>query len=136
MNLQRAIHTAVLAHQHQLDKEGELYILHPLRVMLALTGNKEDMIIGVLHDVLEDTNWPLEHLKREGFGVKLLADLQCLTIDKANETYEQYIDRIAKNPRATRVKIADLKDNLRGDPEDYPELKERYRKALRQLQGD
>lgn len=133
MNLPRAIHTAVLAHQYQKDKQGELYILHPLRVMLALTGNDEDMILGVLHDVLEDTNWTIKKLEQDGFGPALLADLICLTRDKTHETYSQYIEKVSTSPRAVRVKIADLRDNLRGSPDDYPELKLRYRQAFARL---
>ena len=53
MNLQRAIEIAVEAHKGQLDKGGDLYVLHPLRVMMNL-DTKDEKIVGVLHDVVED----------------------------------------------------------------------------------
>ena len=52
-DLHRAISIAVEAHQDQYDKGGHPYILHPLRVMNALKTT-EEMIVGVLHDVVED----------------------------------------------------------------------------------
>ncbi len=52
-NLQKAISIAVEAHKGQTDKGGSPYILHPLRVMMSLE-TEEEMIVGVLHDVVED----------------------------------------------------------------------------------
>jgi len=54
MNLEQAISIASLAHEGQLDKGGEPYILHPLRVMMKLK-DYDLRIIAVLHDVIEDT---------------------------------------------------------------------------------
>ena len=53
MNLEKAIKIAVEAHTGQVDKGGNPYILHPLRVMLSLNSEQE-RIVGVLHDVVED----------------------------------------------------------------------------------
>ena len=53
MNLEKAIKIAVEAHTGQVDKGGNPYILHPLRVMLSL-DLEEERIVGVLHDVVED----------------------------------------------------------------------------------
>ncbi len=53
MNLEKAIKIAVEAHTGQVDKSGNPYILHPLRVMLSL-NTEEGRIVGVLHDVVED----------------------------------------------------------------------------------
>jgi len=53
MNLEKAIKIAVEAHMGQVDKGGNPYILHPLRVMLSL-NSEEERIVGVLHDVVED----------------------------------------------------------------------------------
>ena len=52
-DLQSAIQIAVSAHAGQTDKGGNPYILHPLRVMQSLKTTDE-MIVGVLHDVVED----------------------------------------------------------------------------------
>jgi len=53
MNLEKAIKIALEAHIGQVDKGGNPYILHPLRVMLSL-NSEEERIVGVLHDVVED----------------------------------------------------------------------------------
>lgn len=69
--LERAIDIAVKAHAGQLDKAGEPYILHPLRVMLSCTS-EDARIVGVLHDVVEDTEWTFQQLKTQGFSACLL----------------------------------------------------------------
>jgi (p)ppGpp synthase/HD superfamily hydrolase len=63
--LEDAIALAVDAHRGQTDKAGVSYILHPQRVMLALT-TEEEMMIGVLHDVVEDSEWTLAGLRERG----------------------------------------------------------------------
>jgi (p)ppGpp synthase/HD superfamily hydrolase len=108
--LERAILLAVQAHAGQTDKAGAPYILHPLRVMLKLQAATE-MITGVLHDVLEDTPSTLGDLRREGFAEEILAALDCLT-RRTGETYDDFILRVAGNPLARKVKLADLEDNL------------------------
>ena len=62
--LQRAIEIATLAHQGQVDKSGKEYIGHPLRVM-EMGKTEDERIVGVLHDVVEDTGWTFEKLAEE-----------------------------------------------------------------------
>jgi len=64
--LEKAISLAVTAHEGQVDKGGNPYILHPLRVMLSLR-TAEEMIVAVLHDVVEDCS-------DRGFGWERLED--------------------------------------------------------------
>ena len=65
--LERAIEIARNAHDGQFDKASMDYINHPLRVMeKGLTENEK--IVGVLHDVVEDSDWTFEILKGEGFS--------------------------------------------------------------------
>lgn len=108
--LQRAIEIAVEAHRDQVDKAGAPYVLHPLRLMLRVSGN-DAMIAAVLHDVVEDTDWTIDRLRREGFSETVLAAIDCLT-RRDGETYEEFIERAAVNPVARRVKLADLEDNM------------------------
>lgn len=108
--LQRAIEIAVEAHRDQVDKAGAPYVLHPLRLMLRVAGN-DAMIAAVLHDVVEDTDWTIDRLRREGFSETVLAAIDCLT-RRDGETYEEFIERAAVNPVARRVKLADLEDNM------------------------
>ena len=108
--LEKAILIAVQAHQGQKDKAGAPYILHPLRMMLQMPTEAEQ-IVAVLHDVVEDTPWTLDALRGEGFSEESIAALDCLT-RREGESYEAFIERAGGNPIARRVKLADLADNM------------------------
>ena len=73
--LDRAIEIATEAHKGQLDKEGRDYIGLSFRVM-EMGKTEEEKIVGVLHDVIEDTDWTFEKLAEEGFSDEVLA-LRC-----------------------------------------------------------
>jgi (p)ppGpp synthase/HD superfamily hydrolase len=90
--------------------EAEPYIFHPLRVMLRL-GDPADQIAAVLHDVVEDARITLNDLRCAGYRPEIVGVIDALT-HRAHESYEQYIDRVACNPVARRVKEADIQDNL------------------------
>lgn len=111
--LEKAIAIAVEAHRGQIDKAGKPYILHPMRVMLA-GKTEEEMICGILHDVIEDTPVSLEMLAQEGFSQTILDALALLT-HEPSLPYQEYIEAIATNPLATRVKLNDLNDNMNRD---------------------
>ena len=76
--IQRAVEVAKKAHEGQLRKTGEPYIVHPLAVKKILEewGMDEDTIIaGILHDTVEDTNLTLDDIKQEfGESVAFLVD--------------------------------------------------------------
>lgn len=134
--LSKAIIIVTEAHLGQVDKGGEAYILHPLRVMMSLK-DYEHKIVAVLHDVLEDTSLSSEDLRLEGFSEKIIDALIHLTRRK-NESYEEFIERVIKNPIATAVKLADIKDNMdlsrleNPKEEDYIRL-EKYERAKKRL---
>jgi hypothetical protein len=107
--LQKAIEIAVAAHAAQLNKAGQPYVLHPLRVMLSL-NTEEERIVGVLHDVVEDTATTMEDLRQAGFSIRVLTALALVTHQKG-VPYAEYIARCADNPIAKAVKLADLRDN-------------------------
>lgn len=108
--LGRAVAIAATAHQGQLDKANAPYIMHPLRLMMR--GKDElEQIVAVLHDVVEDSDWTLEQLAKEGFPPEVIAAIDCLT-RRAEESYDQFIDRILTNALATGVKRYDLEDNM------------------------
>lgn len=109
-SIENAIALAIKAHYGQVDKAGNPYILHVLRVMLALDTETE-MIAGVLHDVVEDSGYSLSDLKKTGFPDEIITTLDCLT-KRDSENYKDYIERIKPNPVAMRVKLADLEDNM------------------------
>ncbi len=63
--IERAIELAVVSHTGQVDKSGEAYILHPLRVMAAVRdkgGNFDQQAAAVMHDIVEDCDVSLEAL--------------------------------------------------------------------------
>ena len=137
--LERAIEIATEAHRGQFDKAGNDYIGHPLRVMAA-GKTTEEKIVGVLHDVVEDTDWTFERLAAEGFSAKIIEALQCVTKLSENEPYDKFIARVKENPLAVAVKLNDLSDNMdiRRLPyisdKDVKRLK-KYLKAYKQLMG-
>lgn len=108
--LERAIEIAVTAHKGQRDKAGGAYVLHPLRVMFSVNSTIE-MIVAILHDVVEDTSWTADELRAEGFGDEVLAALDGVTC-RDGETYDDFIERAAANPISRAVKLADLEDNM------------------------
>ena len=138
MNLYRAIEIALDAHKNVSDKGGNPYMLHPLRLMLQM-DSEEEMIVAILHDVVEDSEkWSFDKLKEEGFSKKIINSLRSITKENKNEDYEKFIDRSIKDKIGRKVKIADISDNL-----DISRLKEvtdkdilrinKYKKALEKL---
>jgi (p)ppGpp synthase/HD superfamily hydrolase len=152
--LQRAIEIALAAHKGQVDKAGEPYILHPLRVMLSLNSEQE-RIVAVLHDVVEDCEgWTFKRLESEGFDTLVIEALRAVTKLPAEErafakattpeerfaAYESFVLRAARNPIGKRVKLADLSDNadLSRIPTPTPrdlERAERYQRAIARLKS-
>ena len=138
--LARAIEIATEAHKGQVDKAGNEYIGHPLRVM-EMGKTEEEKIVGVLHDVVEDTDWSFERLEAEEFAPEIIAALKCVTKISENENYDSFIERVKKNPLATAVKINDLTDNM--DIRRLPYLSDKdvkrlkkYLKAYKRLTGE
>lgn len=133
--LERAIEIAASAHAGQVDKAGESYILHPLRVMLRVTSSEERMA-AVLHDVVEDTSVTLQGLVAEGFPSDVISAIEALT-KRPGESRMQAAERAAANAIARQVKLADNAENMdlsrisNPTERDYARLEE-Y-KAVREL---
>ena len=109
--LSKAINIAMQAHAGQVDKIGMPYIGHVMRVMQA-GKTIDEKIVGVLHDVVEDTTWTFDALLAEGFPVHIVDALRCVTKLSDDEPYESFINRVKTNPLAVAVKINDLTDNM------------------------
>ena len=138
--LERAIEIATEAHRGQLDKAGKDYICHPMRVMEA-GRTTEEKIVGVLHDVVEDSDWTFERLAAEGFSAEVIEALRCVTKLSKDEPYDKFIARVKSNPLAVAVKLNDLSDNM--DIRRLPYLSDKdvkrlkkYLKAYKQLTGE
>lgn len=106
---QQALAIAKDAHKGQVDKAGVDYIQHPLFVASLVEGELAKTV-GLLHDVVEDSDWTLEDLRKEGLPEEVVQAVGILT-KKRNENYEEYILRVKQNPLARQVKLADLKHN-------------------------
>lgn len=141
--LEAAISFAALAHREAVDKQGEPYIIHPLRVMLAMKPYGAGMIVAVLHDVIEDTPHTLADARSVlvGAGMSSLYEISGTmeALDAISrgqdESYSEYILRCAGNEIACTVKIADIHDNLKRidslqHEAERERLRDRYIKAL------
>jgi len=125
--LSKAIEIATKAHEGATDKYGSPYINHVTRVMnMGQTDNEK--IVGVLHDVIEDTPWTFEDLEKEGFSKDVIDALKCVTKTSEDEDYEEFITRVKINPLAVKVKLNDLTDNM--DIKRMPEVLESDLKRL------
>ncbi|WP_409346713.1 GTP pyrophosphokinase [Paenibacillus sp. MBLB4367] len=134
--LEKAIAIASKAHEGQVDKGGNPYILHPLRVMLRLDTD-EERIVAVFHDLFEDTAVTSADLGEQGFSAEIIDAVHALT-KKNGEAYLDFIARAKKNRIARKVKAADIEDNMDltriPDPtEEDEERVKKYRAALEAL---
>ena len=103
------------------------YIGHIMRVMNA-GKTIDEKIVGVLHDIVEDTEWSFDALLKEGFPIYIVDAVKCVTRLTNDEPYEDFIRRIKENSLATAVKINDLTDNM-----DIRRLKEISDKDVKRL---
>ena len=109
--LAKAIKIALKAHAEQTDRAGMPYVGHVIRVMNA--GRTEaEKIAGVLHDIVEDTDYTFERLSAEGFPGYIVNAVRCLTKLSESEPYPKFIERVKTNELAIAVKINDLTDNM------------------------
>lgn len=129
---------AARAHEGQVDKAGQPYLLHPLRMMLSLT-DPAARIVAVLHDVVEDCGVTLDDLRAAGFDEAVVQAVEAVTA-RDGESYEQFVERAGRDPIARQVKLADLRDN--SDPRRIAEPTERdlarlakYQRAIAVLEA-
>lgn len=135
-----AIKIAAAAHEGQYDKGGRPYILHPLRVMAQMQFDDERMV-AILHDVLEDSTITADDLLEADIPIHVLCAIQALTRNEG-EDYHAFTERVSWNALATRVKIADLRDNMDttrlASPLSDSDIRrlQKYHRALVYLQGE
>ena len=114
--LQNAIDLAVRAHRKSEDPPGEPYIVHPMRVLLALSQSDDAhqhehlRCVAILHDTLERTKLTAADLKAAGMPRAVVRAVQLLTHD-AGTRYVDYVIKLKPDLLARAVKIADLLDN-------------------------
>jgi (p)ppGpp synthase/HD superfamily hydrolase len=112
--LYRAMLLAKTVFYGEVDKAGRPYFLHcegvARRVYVRDPKDVVGMIVGFLHDVVEDTSVPLSEI-REEFGEEVAAAVDAIS-QRKHETRREYMDRCLKHPIAARVKLADIDDNM------------------------
>lgn len=108
--LEQAIALAAYYHAGQRDKGGQPYILHPLAVMARVEG-EEAKTVAVLHDIIEDTPLTAKDLRARGFSETVVKAVAALT-RAHGESRAEAARRVAKNPLARMVKLADLAENM------------------------
>ncbi|MCM1188074.1 MAG: bifunctional (p)ppGpp synthetase/guanosine-3',5'-bis(diphosphate) 3'-pyrophosphohydrolase [bacterium] len=142
--IEKAYGVASEAHRDQYRKSGEPYIIHPLNVAIILADlelDKETIIAGLLHDVVEDTAMTEEDLKREfGDDVALLvdgvtklekiplsagADQPDAKLEMQAENLRKMFLAMAKDIRVIMIKLADRLHNMRTLKYKTPESQQR-----------
>ena len=124
--IEKAYKMASAAHKDQKRRSGEPYIIHPVSVAIILAElelDKESIIAGILHDIVEDTDVTLEQVRQEfGDEVALLVDgvtkLTQLSYSKDKveiqaENLRKMFLAMAKDIRVIVVKLADRLHNMR-----------------------
>ena len=124
--IEKAFNIANNAHKGQVRKSGEPYIIHPLCVAIILADlelDKETIVAGLLHDVVEDTVMTSEEIRQEfGDEVELLVDgvtklgQLSYSADKVEvqaENLRKMFLAMAKDIRVILIKLADRLHNMR-----------------------
>jgi (p)ppGpp synthase/HD superfamily hydrolase len=105
----KAMRVCFAAHKDQLDKSGLPYVFHPFHIAEQMT-DEDTTVTALLHDVAEDSDITLNDLAAMGFNGRVMHALALLTHDPA-VPYMEYVRRIASDPVAKTVKLADLAHN-------------------------
>ena len=135
--IDRALKFATMAHEGQLDKDGLPYILHPITVGLRYGKTQNQKIVGLLHDVVEDTPYTFNDIRFQGFSENIIEALMLLTHQK-EVSYDDYLKRIKEsgNKLAISVKINDLTHNLqRGKAGGHEKQVKKHTAALKYMQS-
>lgn len=127
--LNTALYLVSMKHAEQVDKGGHPYALHLMRVA-SVQPTIVGVIVGWLHDIVEDTDVTLDDLRDAGLDENVVRAVDAMS-RREKESVSAYIGRVMSNPIAIHVKLADLRDNIR--PERLDEVGEKEARML-QLQ--
>ena len=109
--VKKACNVLFEAHEFDKDKGGYPYAFHPFFLATQMEGENATCV-ALLHDVIEDhgDRYSFAGFSQMGFPDEVIDALKLLTHDDS-VPYMDYIERIAKNPIAKAVKLADLRHN-------------------------
>ena len=105
----KALKLCFEAHKNQLDKSGMPYVFHPFHLAEQMT-DENTTAVALLHDVIEDTDYTLDDLRKLGFTEDVVSAVGLMT-HAEGVPYMEYVAEIKKNPIAKAVKLADLRHN-------------------------
>lgn len=105
----KAMKLCFLAHRDQVDKTGIPYVFHPIHLAEQMT-DELTTVCALLHDVVEDSEYTFADLETMGFPHRVIEVLGLLT-HEAGVPYMDYVRKIATDPVAKQVKLADLRHN-------------------------
>ena len=133
--LLKAATVAARAHNGMVRKDGTPYFAHPVKVAIRCE-TKEQKIVALLHDVVEDTSVTFQELREIGFTEEIITAIDSVT-KRVGSPYSDLILRARQNEIGRIVKLADIADNLEDqsalDPDEAAFLTKRYTKALEVL---
>ncbi|MEZ6133340.1 MAG: hypothetical protein R3C53_00380 [Pirellulaceae bacterium] len=108
-NIDDALELVVTKFKGITDRDGEPYVMHCLRVMMGVSDPLAQQV-AVMHDLVEDTDVTLDDLRQRGF-CKAVVEAIDLVTHRAEDSYADYVVRLADNELARQVKMSDLRDN-------------------------
>ena len=91
------------------DQDGEPYLMHCLRVMDGV-DLPEAQLVGLMHDLVEDTDVTIEDLKQMEFDPATIEAVDLIT-HREEDSYADYVVKLKPNPLARSAKLSDLRDN-------------------------
>ncbi|ROR66873.1 HD domain-containing protein [Agrococcus jenensis] len=108
-DLERAIAVAARAFDGRVDRQGQPYVAHAIRVMLDVDTDDE-RAVAMLHDVFEWGTVTLRQFHAAKFPKRIVDAVDALT-KRHGESTAEHVERVRGSELAATVKVADLRDN-------------------------
>jgi GTP diphosphokinase / guanosine-3',5'-bis(diphosphate) 3'-diphosphatase len=132
-----ALEIAEDAHKGQVDLAGQPYLTHPIAVS-QMGKTIEEKLVGLLHDVVEDSEWTLNDLRKAGIPEVIVEGVDRMT-RRPGESVKSYMNRVKESELSIKVKLKDLRHNSDTSrisdwtEKDYKRL-DKYRRQTKELE--